>query len=79
MSIKGEIRLILIWYRMLSKFLQSVSLAILVVISVVASRGPRAMAQIPDVPGWQLFWHDEFDGNTSQHNELDSTQSSRQF
>src|SRR3954451_22294109 len=21
-------------------------------------------AQIPDVPGWQLFWHDEFDGNS---------------
>ncbi|HEX3601275.1 MAG TPA: family 16 glycosylhydrolase [Lacipirellulaceae bacterium] len=27
--------------------------------------GPlTAVAQIPDVPGWQLFWHDEFDGNT---------------
>ena len=24
----------------------------------------RAVAQIPDVPGWQLFWHDEFDGTT---------------
>ncbi len=23
-----------------------------------------AVAQIPDLPGWQLFWHDEFDGNT---------------
>jgi len=23
-----------------------------------------AFAQIPDVPGWQLFWHDEFDGNS---------------
>src|SRR6476661_8702715 len=23
-----------------------------------------ASAQIPDVPGWQLFWHDEFDGTT---------------
>ncbi len=21
-------------------------------------------AQIPDVPGWQLFWHDEFDGDS---------------
>jgi beta-glucanase (GH16 family) len=25
--------------------------------------GPIA-AQIPDVPGWQLFWHDEFDSNS---------------
>jgi beta-glucanase (GH16 family) len=24
----------------------------------------EACAQIPDVPGWQLFWHDEFDGTT---------------
>src|SRR5258706_11814117 len=24
----------------------------------------EASAQVPDVPGWQLFWHDEFDGNT---------------
>src|ERR1051326_8152195 len=24
----------------------------------------RAPAQIPDLPGWQLFWHDEFDGNS---------------
>ena len=24
----------------------------------------RVTAQIPDVPGWQLFWHDEFDGTT---------------
>src|SRR4051812_13361280 len=24
----------------------------------------RAVAQIPDVSGWQLFWHDEFDGNS---------------
>jgi len=23
----------------------------------------RVAAQIPDVPGWQLYWHDEFDGN----------------
>src|SRR3954463_16527998 len=23
-----------------------------------------AQAQIPDVSGWQLFWHDEFDGNS---------------
>jgi beta-glucanase (GH16 family) len=24
----------------------------------------ESAAQIPDVPGWQLFWHDEFDGNS---------------
>lgn len=24
----------------------------------------RAAAQIPDVPGWQLSWHDEFDGSS---------------
>src|SRR5947208_4550082 len=29
-----------------------------------ATNPARVAAQIPDVPGWQLFWHDEFDGNT---------------
>ena len=29
-----------------------------------SSSAPYAAAQIPDVPGWQLFWHDEFDGNS---------------
>jgi beta-glucanase (GH16 family) len=24
----------------------------------------RVVAQIPDVQGWQLFWHDEFDGSS---------------
>src|SRR3954468_11431536 len=24
----------------------------------------EAGAQVPDVPGWQLFFHDEFDGNS---------------
>jgi beta-glucanase (GH16 family) len=24
----------------------------------------ESLAQVPDLPGWQLFWHDEFDGNT---------------
>ena len=24
----------------------------------------RAAAQVPDVPGWQLVWHDEFDGTS---------------
>lgn len=23
-----------------------------------------SLAQIPDLPGWQLFWHDEFDGTS---------------
>jgi beta-glucanase (GH16 family) len=27
-----------------------------------ASSPPRVIAQIPDVPGWQIHWHDEFDG-----------------
>jgi beta-glucanase (GH16 family) len=31
---------------------------------VCAGIADRAAAQIPDVPGWQLFWHDEFDGNS---------------
>jgi beta-glucanase (GH16 family) len=35
-----------------------------------------ALAQIPDVPGWQLFWHDEFDGNTL--NTINWTALSRQ-
>jgi beta-glucanase (GH16 family) len=33
-----------------------------------------AAGQIPDVPGWQLFWHDEFDGlslNTANWDALD--------
>src|SRR5215204_4763889 len=32
-------------------------------IILVALYGTAA-AQIPDVPGWQLSWHDEFDGTT---------------
>ena len=32
------------------------------VITIIAVGIPRASAQIPDVPGWQLAWHDEFDG-----------------
>src|SRR3954449_769329 len=30
----------------------------------LATAARPVAAQIPDVPGWQLFWHDEFDGNT---------------
>src|SRR5688500_2971909 len=33
-------------------------------LAMSACIAPRAAAQIPDVPGWQLFWHDEFDGST---------------
>jgi beta-glucanase (GH16 family) len=29
-----------------------------------AGNSAQTMAQIPDVPGWQLFFHDEFDGTT---------------
>lgn len=25
---------------------------------------PLAEAQVPDLPGWELFWNDEFDGNS---------------
>src|SRR5438128_1724360 len=29
-----------------------------------STHAARLAAQIPDVPGWQLFFHDEFDGNS---------------
>jgi beta-glucanase (GH16 family) len=35
--------------------------------------GTPAAAQIPDLPGWQLFWHDEFDASTLDANALDTT------
>jgi beta-glucanase (GH16 family) len=44
-----------------------------VLIAWVLCAGPVA-AQIPDVPGWQLFFHDEFDGsslNTTDWTALD--------
>jgi beta-glucanase (GH16 family) len=33
----------------------------------------KALAQVPDIPGWQLSWHDEFDGlsvNTTNWNVI---------
>ena len=50
----------------------------------VARAGSLA-AQIPDVPGWQLFWHDEFDGTTlnatnwSALNRQDSFNNEKQY
>jgi beta-glucanase (GH16 family) len=32
--------------------------------AICAALCGAAKAQIPDVPGWQLFWHDEFDGSS---------------
>jgi beta-glucanase (GH16 family) len=39
-------------------------LAVACSILALAHGARQASAQIPDVPGWQLFWHDEFDGNS---------------
>lgn len=36
----------------------------LVVIFTVAAANGRIAAQVPDLPGWQLQWHDEFDGSS---------------
>jgi beta-glucanase (GH16 family) len=49
------------------------TIAIAVLIAWVLCAG-RVAAQIPDVPGWQLFFHDEFDGaslNTTNWTALD--------
>ena len=43
-------------------------------VAVWTCSAERGVAQIPDVPGWQLFWHDEFDGtslNTTNWTALD--------
>lgn len=34
---------------------------VVILVTLFAGRSP---AQVPDVPGWQLKWHDEFDGPT---------------
>ncbi|MEX0613033.1 MAG: glycoside hydrolase family 16 protein [Pirellulales bacterium] len=47
---------------------------IIIVVGAIAAGLPNAAAQIPDVPGWQLFWHDEFEGtslNTTNWTALD--------
>lgn len=33
------------------------------VTAILLCAARSALAQIPDVPGWELNWHDEFDGN----------------
>src|SRR3954453_6411830 len=43
---------------------RSVSCASVLLICLLCVALNPAQAQIPDVPGWQLFWHDEFDGNS---------------
>ncbi len=39
-------------------------LHLLMAVALTSSVANEAVAQIPDVPGWQLFWHDEFDGTS---------------
>jgi beta-glucanase (GH16 family) len=47
---------------------QSSAIELFVVAAVIAALGAglsssrRAIAQVPDLPGWKLHWHDEFDG-----------------
>jgi beta-glucanase (GH16 family) len=43
---------------------RTIAVTLAPVLLLCASNAERAAAQIPDVPGWQLFWHDEFDGTT---------------
>lgn len=45
-------------------FPTGIPLAALALFLVLSCTAPRAAAQVPDVPGWDLFWHDEFDGTT---------------
>src|SRR2546423_12754509 len=72
-----ETQLISIWFQMLSKLLCSIfgyrvpctrrlfaNVATVGAIIVAASAPRFVNAQIPDVPGWQLSWHDAFDGNS---------------
>jgi len=62
----------------------SIALVGAVLMAWVAWTG-RAVAQIPDVPGWQLFWHDEFDGtalnttNWTALNRQDSFNNEKQY
>src|SRR3982751_4279180 len=48
--------------RLVSSFGRQLTAAIVAI--GCTSIAAQVVAQIPDVPGWQLFWHDEFDGNT---------------
>jgi beta-glucanase (GH16 family) len=47
-----------------NRFTAARPLAILCVCLLTTTMAHKSLAQIPDVPGWQLFWHDEFDGNS---------------
>jgi beta-glucanase (GH16 family) len=44
--------------------LEFLSKAFVVICLALLGTCQRASAQIPDVAGWQLFFHDEFDGNS---------------
>src|SRR5436190_3892827 len=60
--------------RMLNFHNRIVLLIILCALFICAGNAKPAAAQIPDVSGWQLFWHDEFDGtslNTTNWTALD--------
>lgn len=48
---------------MLKRRLNCVWMAIAAALAAIVDV-PRAAAQVPDVPGWRLTWHDEFDGTT---------------
>jgi beta-glucanase (GH16 family) len=71
----------------LSKRLKSVGAPFLVTIAVVTcvTTTRQTAAQIPDVPGWELFWHDEFDGtnlnttNWTALNRQDSFNNEKQY
>jgi beta-glucanase (GH16 family) len=43
---------------------QRIAVLVAVALSLCAGNAADVVAQIPDLPGWQLFWHDEFDGTT---------------
>jgi len=37
---------------------------VLTYVLALAVSAPMAVAQVPDLPGWDLFWNDEFDGTS---------------
>jgi beta-glucanase (GH16 family) len=46
------------------QFNRSVAVIVGSLALLCAASAERVAAQIPDVPGWQLSWHDEFDGSS---------------
>ena len=62
-----------------------VSIAIWASVGISLATSPMANAQIPDVPGWRLSWHDEFDGtslnttNWEALNRQDSYNNEKQY